>query len=181
MSKNRPARRNALRMNQKRKKLLEGVSRGLNISEAGRAAGYGTAQSAHRAMNLIRIHMPEVLDKIGFPAEKLLKNLIKSVDATKKLYFSHRGVVKDTREVPDHDIQLRALIELAKMYCLYPRGNQRKSANGSDGYSPPIVNLVIPSLEGSNTKTQRPADPADLDRSAANALSRVKDVPDATK
>jgi hypothetical protein len=83
--------------------------------------------------------------------------------------------------LPDHDIQLRALIELAKMYGLYPRGNQRKCDNGSDGYSPPIVNLVIPSLEGSNTKTQRPADPADLDRSAANALSRVKDVPDATK
>lgn len=110
-----------LRMNNKRKKLLEGVRRGLNISEAGRVAGYGTAQSAHRAMNLIRIHAPEVLERIGLPAEKLLKALAKQVDATEKLYFSYQGVVTDTREVPDHDVQLRAVIELAKMHGLYPR------------------------------------------------------------
>lgn len=115
--------------------------------------------------------MPEVLDKIGFPAEKLLKNLIKSVDATKKLYFSHRGVVTDTREVPDHDIQLRALIELAKMYGLYPRSSGRKSDNGSDGYSPPMINLVLPTLERANTKARRHADPSDHDQSAGDALS----------
>lgn len=80
-----------LQLNAKRSKLLRGIAAGLNVSEVGRAAGYGTAQSAHRALNLIRIHMPEVLDKIGLPAEKLLKNLIKSVNATKKLFFSHQG------------------------------------------------------------------------------------------
>jgi hypothetical protein len=114
-------------MNKKRKKLLESVARGLNISEAGRAAGYGTAQSAHRAMNLIRIHMPEVLDQVGLPAEKLLKNFASSLKATKTLYCTHRGIVTDTLEVPDHGIRLRTLIEPVKLHGLYPRCNRRKS------------------------------------------------------
>jgi hypothetical protein len=50
-----------LQMNEKRRQLIRGVASGLNVSEAGRAAGYGTAQSAHRAMNLIRMGMPELL------------------------------------------------------------------------------------------------------------------------
>ncbi len=70
MPEDKPAGKKTLRMNIKRKKLLEGISQGLNVSEAGRAAAYGTPQSAHRAMNLIRILMPEVLNKIGLPAER---------------------------------------------------------------------------------------------------------------
>jgi hypothetical protein len=104
MLKDKPARRNALHMNKKRKKLLEGVSSDLNVSEAGLAAGYSTPQSARRALSSIRMRMPELLDKIGLPAKRLLKNLIKSLDATKNLYVSYQGIVTDTREVPDHDI-----------------------------------------------------------------------------
>jgi hypothetical protein len=123
----RKLRRNRLlQMNAKRRRLLQGIAEGLCISEAGRAAGYGTAQSAHRAMNLIRIHMPEVLEKIGVPAEKVLKNFVRSVNAKKTLYFRYRGVVMETRKVPDHRIQLRTLIELAKMHGFYPTRNSRK-------------------------------------------------------
>jgi hypothetical protein len=136
-----------LQMNAKRKNLLRGIASGLNVSEAGRAAGYGTAQSAHRAMNLIRIHMPEVLDKVGFPAEKLLKNMAKSVEATKTIHFSYRGVVTDSRIVPDHKIQLRALVELLKLHGAYPIRNKRNSDGHSDEDSRPIVHLVIPELE----------------------------------
>jgi hypothetical protein len=67
-------RRRPLQMNLRRRKLLRGVSSGLNVSEAGRAAGYGTAQSAHRAMNLIRSGMPEILEKCHFPAETAEKS-----------------------------------------------------------------------------------------------------------
>jgi hypothetical protein len=150
----------ALHMNRKRRKLLEGVSRGLDISEAGRVAGYGTAQSAHRAMNLIRTRMPDALDKVGFPAEKLLKNLEKSLEATKTLYCTYRGKVTDTLEVPDHKIQLRAIIELLKLHGAYPMTNRRKSYDHSDACSAPIVRVVIPDLEPSGTDPQGPADAA---------------------
>jgi hypothetical protein len=120
--------RSRLQMNIKRRKLLRGVASGLNVSEAGRAAGYGTAQSAHRAMNLIRLGMPEILDRCAFPAEKLLKNLIESLEATKTRHFSYRGVVMDSRTVPDHKIQLRSAIELLKLHGLYPTGKRPKSA-----------------------------------------------------
>jgi hypothetical protein len=155
MGNDKPTRKNVLRLNLKRKKLLEGVRRGLNISEAGRVAGYGTAQSSHRAMNLIRLHMPDVLDKIGLPAEKLLKELAKQLNATKKLYFSHQGMVRDMREVPDHEIQLRALIELAKMWDLYPRTNRRKTEDASDRCSEPIFKLVISSPKPSSAATRQ--------------------------
>jgi hypothetical protein len=136
-----------LQMNAKRKNLLQGIASGLNVSEAGRAAGYGTAQSAHRAMNLIRIHMPEVLDKVGFPAEKLLKHFKRSLTATKTLYCTYRGKVSDTLEVPDHKIQLRAIIELLKLHGAYPMRNKRRSDDHSDEVSGPIFHLVIPELE----------------------------------
>jgi hypothetical protein len=124
-------------MNRKRRKLLEGISRGLNISEAGRIAGYGSAQSAHRAMNLIRVHMPEMLDRASFPAEKLLKNLKRSLKATKTLYCTYRGKVTDTLEVPDHKIQLRAIIELLKLHGAYPMRNKRRSDDHSSARESP--------------------------------------------
>ncbi len=114
-------------IDRKRKKVLEGISRGLNVSEAGRAAEPGTAQSSRRSMNRSRTHRPEAFDEIRISPEKLLKKLIKNVDATKKIYFSYRGAVVETREVPDHRIQLRALHELTKLHGLYPKRNGRTS------------------------------------------------------
>jgi hypothetical protein len=38
------------------------------------------------------------------------------LEATKTLHFSYRGVVLDSRTVPDHTIQLRSAIELLKLY-----------------------------------------------------------------
>jgi len=98
----------SLQLNAKRRKLLAGIGEGLNISDAGRLAGYGTAQSAHRAMDLIRLKTPELLDKIGLPAEKLLKDhFLKALRATETKFFSHQGIVMETREVVNHDIRLR--------------------------------------------------------------------------
>jgi hypothetical protein len=131
-----------LQLNIKRRELLRGVASGLNVSEAGRAAGYGTAQSAHRAMNLIRQGMPELLEKYDFPAEKLLKNLVESLEATKTLHFSYRGVVLDSRTVPDHKIQLRSAIELLKLHGAYPTGRRNK-ARTPDDPARPIFNIEL--------------------------------------
>jgi hypothetical protein len=132
-----------LQLNEKRRKLLEGVSSGMNVSEAGRAAGYGTPQSSHRAMNLIRVNTPELLTNIGLPAEKLLRDtFLKELEATETVYFSFQGVVMESREVPAHDIRLRAGIELAKMHGLYPKTNGHNGEDADSGEGTTInINL----------------------------------------
>ena len=136
-----------LQLNEKRRKLLEGISGGLNVSEAGRVAGYGTPQSSHRAMNLIRLNTPEVLEKIGLPAEKLLRDtFLKELEATETVFFSFQGVVMESREVPAHDIRLRAGIELAKMHGLYPKTNGHNGEDADSGQST-IININLGFLD----------------------------------
>jgi hypothetical protein len=77
----------------------------------------------------------------------VLKNLATQLKATKRVYFSHRGVVTDTREVPDHAVQLRAAIELVKMHGLYPRRGERESGESYDRSEPPVIKLVMHSPE----------------------------------
>ena len=79
--------------------------------------------------------------------ERVLRFLVKQTHETKLLYFRHQGVVKDTRRVPDHRVRLRALVELAKLYGLYPRRGERESSNSVGSSERPIINLVMPSLE----------------------------------
>lgn len=79
--------------------------------------------------------------------ETVVKALAKQLQATKKLYFTHQGVVIETREVPDHYIQLRAGRELAKMMGLYPgRGACDRTGLG-DYCGQPVINLVMPGIE----------------------------------
>jgi hypothetical protein len=137
VSEEKPSRkRRTIQLNEKRRMLLEGISEGLNVSEAGRVAGYGTPQSSHRALNLIRLNTPELLANIGLPAEKLLRDtFLKELEATETVFFSHQGVVIENREVIAHDIRLRTAIELAKMHGLYPKTNchNREDADSGEG------------------------------------------------
>ena len=48
--------------------------------------------------------------------------LKRQLEARKKVYFRYKGIVMTVREVPDHDTQLRAAVELMKIMGLYPRG-----------------------------------------------------------
>jgi hypothetical protein len=82
--------------------------------------------------------------------ERLLKTLAKQLEATKTLYVRYKGTVTDVREVPDHQIQLRALDELAKVWDLYPRSNRGQSKDPSDHCSGPTMNLVISSPKQSS-------------------------------
>jgi hypothetical protein len=136
-----------LQLNEKRRKLLAGVSAGMNVSEAGRVAGYGTPQSSHRAMNLIRINTPELLAQIGLPAEKLLKDtFLKALEATQTVFFSFQGIVIESREVIAHDIRLRAGIELAKMHGLYPKTNGHNGEDADSGEGT-IININLGFLD----------------------------------
>ena len=70
-------------LNEKRIKLLKGIANGMNVSEAGRAAGYGTPQAAHRAFNQMKLCAPEILQRIGVSAELVLKKLTLMMHARK--------------------------------------------------------------------------------------------------
>jgi hypothetical protein len=131
-----------LRTSRKRTKLLQGIGSGLNVSEAGRAAGYSNAQSAHRSLDRIRLQVPDILEKMNIPVEKVIKKLASKMEARETKFFGHGGIVMETRSVEAHDIQLRAAIELAKMHGLYPRTNGHNGENGDSGEGTTInINL----------------------------------------
>jgi hypothetical protein len=73
----------------------------------------------------------------------VIKALAKQFHATKKIYFSHQGVVTGSRTVPDHAVQLRATIELLKMHGVFPRRGERESGEQYDRSARPFINLVI--------------------------------------
>ena len=53
----------------------------MNVSEAGRAAGYSNAQSAHRSLHRIRLQLPDILEKMNIPVEKVIKKLAAKMEA----------------------------------------------------------------------------------------------------
>jgi hypothetical protein len=87
-----------------------------------------------------------VLDLSVDDVEEIIKLLAKQMNATKTMYFRHRGVITDSRTVPDHATQLRALHELAKLHGLYPtRGSSENRS--SDDSERSDVRLVIKILD----------------------------------
>jgi hypothetical protein len=64
--------------------------------------------------------------------ERVIKQLAKLMNATKPLYFSHRGVITDSRTVPDHATQLRALHELIKLHGAYPTRGSSENRSFDD-------------------------------------------------
>jgi hypothetical protein len=72
--------------------------------------------------------------------EKVLKELAKQAKATKKLHISCRCLVRDTGEVPDHAVRLRALIEIGKLHGFYRRRGERGSIDVYDCSQWPVAN-----------------------------------------
>jgi hypothetical protein len=58
----------------------------------------------------------------------VLKALKRELNATQRVYFSHRGPVIRSGALPDHKAQLRALNELAKLHGLHPEEVSGKAA-----------------------------------------------------
>lgn len=74
----------------------------------------------------------------------VLKALKRQINATKRVYFSHRGQVKCSKVVPDNKARLRALIELGKLHGFYPRRGDRHAGDRYDRSERPVINLVMP-------------------------------------
>ena len=82
---------------------------------------------------------------------EVLKALKRQLNATKRVYFSHRGVVTDSKTVPDHKARLRATIELTRLHGLYPRRGERESGEPYDRSERPVIHLVIHTPERRDT------------------------------
>jgi len=100
----------------KQAKLAKALPTSDSVSEAGRTAGYGTAQSAHRALGTIREKMPDVLERHGLTPDFAAEKCLSLMNAKETKFFANQGIVLDMKEVEALDIQLRALDAWAKMY-----------------------------------------------------------------
>jgi hypothetical protein len=136
------ARRNTARTNKMRTKLLQGIAKGMNVSEAGREAGYSHAQSAHLALKGIRMQMQDIVERMDLPIEKVLKAvLVPGLEAERIEFFTNSGVVMETRKVVDHEQRGKYLDRYCKLLGLY--GNGHESGNGDEGVRVPHVSVQV--------------------------------------
>jgi len=128
----------------KEPKLVKALSKTSNISEAGRMAGYGTAQSAHRALRNIQTKIPELMDSIGLTDEYLLKKCLKpGLSAMETKFFADKGVILDQRDViawgPRRDF-LDVALKLKGLYIRNDDGaNGNSERNQPGGHSLSVV------------------------------------------
>lgn len=87
----------------KQQKLIKGLTKGMSITDAALAAGYSDkcpGVVGSQALESIREHMPEVLERNGLTDDSVVKKYLKPLmNANETKFFAHEGVVKDEREV----------------------------------------------------------------------------------
>ena len=111
----------------------------MNVSQAGRAAGYGTPQAAHHAFNSIRRAIPDILDRLDCGVEKSLKLLAEMCHATKFEFAQKDGKLTEQREVPDNERRFLARRELLRLHNAYPS----RSARGEPHESPVVFHVSL--------------------------------------
>ncbi len=131
--------RNPARTNHKRTRLIQNLSKGMNIAEAARASGYETRQAAHISLKRMRMYLPEILARLDLPVDKVLRKFGDQLEAKETKFFADKGVVIETREVQAHDIQHRAAVRLAEIYGCSPRN----SHDDGDGSRPPQITINL--------------------------------------
>jgi hypothetical protein len=125
--------------NQKRVRLAKGIAQEVNISDAGRCAGYSRASSAHRAHERFTLEIPDKLKALGCPVERVLQKIISKLDARETRFFQKDGMVIETRQVVAHDVQLDASKTLLKLFNAFPAEGDSHSPHAGG----PSFNLVI--------------------------------------
>lgn len=131
-------------MNKKRSRLLQGIADGLSTAEAGRRAGFGTRQAAYKSLKLIRLNLPELLDKADLGVYKLLSGFKESLEATEtKFFLSKTGQLIETPPRIAHGIRLKARIELAKWHGFYPESYDASNGDRAGGASRAPLVVVI--------------------------------------
>jgi len=126
-------------MNEKRAKLLTGLSKGMNLAEAGRTAGYTTRQAANNAFNRMKSGASKSLERVGLPIDKVLRNLKELTVAKKTERITHQGIVMSTYEDPDNAIRLEANKTALRIHDAFPRPETYETPTETTGVSFDLV------------------------------------------
>jgi len=103
-----------------------------NLAQAAIAAGYSpkyAAQSAHQALQGIRLRVPEILDQAGYSVPVLIeKHLAPKLTATTTKLVVEKGEFTDHVELEDHDAQLKAIDIMLRMHGAYAPKDPKEAA-----------------------------------------------------
>jgi hypothetical protein len=104
-----------------------------NLAQAAIAAGYSpkyAAQSAHQALQGIRLRVPEILDKAGYSVSVLIeKHLAPKLTATTTKLAAEKGEFTDHVELEDQDTQLKAIDMMLRMHGAYAPKDPKEAAH----------------------------------------------------
>ena len=111
-------RKKVTRTTKRQKKLVEGISKGLTISDAGRLAGYADAPSAHRAYKTIRLRWYPCLEAAGYNVnsvlQKIFEKIYEKMECKETVLGWHQGICMQKVEVIPHAEQRAAANDLAR-------------------------------------------------------------------
>jgi hypothetical protein len=103
-----------------------------SAKDAAIAAGHSpkyAAQSAHQALQGLRLRVPEILDKAGYSVPVLIeKHLAPKLTATTTKLAVEKGEFTDHVELEDHDTQLKAIDMMLRMHGAYAPKDPQEAA-----------------------------------------------------
>lgn len=143
-----PRKKRKKRVTKKQKKLVDGLTKGLSLTDAGKVAGFSNIQAASRAFKLIKLRFHPALEAAGYSVDKELSEiygLLKSkMYAKEQVFFQNQGVVTETRIVDPHDLQRRAANDCARLIGATSREQDEPERNTNyDSPAQVSVTLVI--------------------------------------
>src|SRR5215831_7876423 len=113
-------------------RLAKEIAKGRSLKEAAIAAGYPTkhaSQSAHQALQGIRLRVPEMLDEAGYSVPVLIeKHIAPKLSATVTKLAVKGGNFTDFVELEDHDTQLKAADMMLRMHGAYAPKDPQEAA-----------------------------------------------------
>src|SRR5215831_285645 len=135
----------------KRVRLVKALTKANSIAHAGRLAGYGTKQAAHRALKQIRISSADALHDLGLRPHDWMIELAKVAgagkfgeeypDAGKKEQHVRASALQNEKIVKLYDpsVKMRACVELDKAYHAQDADDRDTTDNQSQRHSVCVV------------------------------------------
>lgn len=120
-------------LNPKQKKLVKALTTANSVAEAGRIAGYGTRESAHRALKNVKEKLPDLMERLGMTDEWLMK-LVKSgaEGAMRVTTIVDRGIFMEDHESADHVLRFKYQEMTARIKGIGKYGQSDGANHGGD-------------------------------------------------
>ena len=114
-------------------RFVKALMKSKSAKDAAIAAGYApkyAAQSAHQALQSIRLRVPEILDNARYSIPVLIeKHLAPKLTATTTKLAVEKGEFTDHVELEDHDTQLKAIDMMLRMHGAYAPKDPKEAAH----------------------------------------------------